>query len=118
MSNIYKQSGENNKYPRKIKTWTFGEEIPEWISDFAKIGFIDGEGNLTLEVIETNEGGFEILRSDGQGILVKVKNKKDPVCISLGEEYNTSETIKTIFSLTKHQLDLLYEPENLPSKKA
>lgn len=108
-NNLFIQRGENPKYPYKIKTWRLGEDVPEWISDNAKIQFLDGEGNITLSIIETNTGGFEIIKSDGSGVLVRLNNKRDYVCIS-DESITSPLTIKDIFPLTEHQLNLLYKP--------
>ena len=38
----YKQRGRNDKYPAKIEVWRIGEKVPEWLSDRAKVKFIDG----------------------------------------------------------------------------
>lgn len=99
----YIQSGYNDKYPWKITTWKWGDSIPDWLSDRAKVSFIDGNGNLTLETHETSSGGIEIVSSSGSGILVKLVSKKDYVCIENSEEGN-------IFTLTETQLNLLYKP--------
>ena len=99
----YKQKGENSKYPKEIKVWNVGDEIPEWLSDKAKVKFVDGEGNITLETNDTTTGGLEIWDSTGTSILVRLESKEDNVCIDLNEK-------GAIFSLTKKQTNLLYSP--------
>ena len=93
-----KQRGYNSKYPSEIKTWRLGEKGPEWLSDVAKIKFIDGEGNVTIERRELNTGGYEIIGSDGVSILVKTSSASDYVC--LGDNH--------IFTLSEIQLKILY----------
>lgn len=95
---LYKQLGGNEKYPKQIQIWRLGEQIPEWLSDSAKVKFIDGEGNKTL-AINNLENGYEIIDSSGNFVLVKTKTNDSLVCF--GEN--------KIFSLTKKQFDLLYE---------
>ena len=56
----YKQRGKNNKYPAKIEVWRIGEKVPEWLSDRAKVKFIDGEGNVTLDRRDRGDGSYEI----------------------------------------------------------
>lgn len=99
----FKQSGYNSKYPEIIETWRLGESIPDWLSDRAKVNFMDGDGNLTLDINETSSGGIEIINSGGTGTLVLLKSKKDYVCRGEGDS--------RIFSLTRTQLDLLYNPK-------
>lgn len=98
---MYKQSGRNDKYPDEIVTWRFGETIPDWLSDACKIKFIDGEGNKTLETRSTNTGGIEFVNSEGTGVVVKMRNKKDILCYD--------QRTKRIFSLNPIQLSLLYK---------
>ena len=93
------QRGLNSKYPNKIKTWRFGEKVPEWISDIAKVIFIDAEGNITLDHRETNTGGLEFLDSSGNRILFTIKSKEDYVCTGDGK----------LFVLRPLQLELLYK---------
>lgn len=93
------QSGYNDRYPLKIETWRLGEEIPDWLSDRAKINFIDGDGNLTLDIHETSSGGYEIINSGGTGTLILLKSKRDYVCMGDG----------VIFPLSEIQLNLLYK---------
>lgn len=101
MENHYIQRGENDKYPKEITTWDLKETIPEWLIDKAKVKFVDGNGNVTLETKELTSGGFEIIDSTGTSILVKLENKMDKVCI----DFNLKGPI---FSLTENQLNLLY----------
>lgn len=96
------QRGMNDRYPDKIETWKLGDKIPEWLSDKAQIVFIDGEGNLTLNIRNLNSGGKEIIGSDGKSILVKLDTPKSQVCYS---------PKKPIFSLRPEQIDLLYESD-------
>ena len=94
----WKQRGYNGKYPREIETWQHGEHVPEWLIRLAKVKFIDGEGNVTLEFRETSVGP-ELLESSGRNPLVKMREKSDFIC--LGDDH--------IFSLTEKQINLLYE---------
>lgn len=95
-----KQLGYNKKYPETVDTWKFGStSVPEWLSDRAKVKFIDGEGNLTLDILETNTGGYEIKNTEGTGALLLVPGKDDFVCYGDGK----------IFSLTPVQFKLLYK---------
>ena len=96
------QRGMNDRYPDEIETWKLGDKIPEWLSDKAQVIFIDGEGNLTLNIRDLNSGGKEIIGSDGKSILVKMETPKSLVCYS---------PRRTIFSLRQEQIDLLYESE-------
>lgn len=100
----YVQSGYNTKYPQEIETWRLGEIIPDWLSDRAKINFIDGEGNLTLDIHETSSGGYEIMNSGGTGTLILLRSKKDYICFG-GEGGE-----RRIFPLSQVQLELLYNP--------
>lgn len=97
-----KQKGKNNKFPKEIETWRLGETIPEWLSDIAKVKFVDGSGNLTLDITETNTGGYEIKSSDGTRILVGCEDKEDYICIGLDKDN------REIFSLNPIALGLLY----------
>lgn len=96
------QRGMNDRYPEEIDTWKLGEKIPEWLSDKAQVIFIDGEGNLTLNMRDLNSGGKEIISADGKNILVKMETPKSHVCYS---------PKKPIFSLRQEQIELLYELE-------
>ena len=95
----YIQSGRNDKYPKEIETWRFGEKVPEWISDICKVKFIDGLGNLTLDYRETNTGGLELISSSGDRTVLIIKSKKDYVC------WGDSK----LFTLRPIQLNLLYK---------
>lgn len=101
----YKQYGYNSKYPDKIETWQWGEKVPEWISDKAKVTFIDGEGNITLESRDINTGGVEIMSSSGTDVFIKLESKSDIVC-------KDTEDSNNIIVLSPIQLNLLYEPIN------
>lgn len=105
---IFTQTGYNSDYPKKIITWRFGEKVPEWISDNAKVIFIDGEGNITLDIVETSSGGIEILSSDGSKIFLKLKSKLDYVCKKVNSNKDIDYSTKEIFSLTPKQFELLY----------
>lgn len=94
----YKQRGLNKKYPKEIHTWKIGEKVPEWLSDRAKVKFIDGEGNVTLDRRDGGDG-YEIISSDGIHPLVTVKERMGVVCFGDNK----------IFSLKERQLELLYE---------
>lgn len=101
MSKFLVQRGYNSKYPEKIEFWRIGDDIPEWISDKAKVIFIDGEGKLTLEMTDTSTGGVEIMDSSGTRVLIRLESKKDYVCINSSHKGE-------LFTLSQKQLDLLY----------
>jgi hypothetical protein len=97
------QSGYNGKYPRVIETWTWGEDVPEWLSDIAKVGAIDGTTNkVFLECRDLNNGGYELLDSSGQSSLVKAASRKDYICRELNRKGGK------LFALTPSQLKLMY----------
>ena len=99
---IYRQKGENNRYPKKIETWKFGEPIPEWLSDIAKVLYQDGgTGEIHLDTTPLNTGGYEIKDSGGTGVLIRVMHAEDLVCRNLIER-------ASLFTLTPIQLSLLY----------
>lgn len=97
----YIQYGHNSKWPEEIETWSYGEKVPEWLSDEAKVSFIDGVGNITLETRELTTGGFEIIKASGIEPLVKIDSRLDYIAHDL-------KTGK-IFPITRKQLELLYE---------
>ena len=98
----YKQSGRNDKYPKEIEIWKFGEQpIPDWISDRCKIKFIDAEGNITLDYRETNTGGIEFISADGTRTEFTLRNKNNYAC--WGDN--------RLFTLREAQLNLLYKEE-------
>ena len=96
----YIQKGDNPKYPKEIVTWRYGEKVPEWISDNAKITFIDGLGNVTLLKRDFTSGGYEIVGADGISILISTKTYNSYICY---------DGKSKIFSLTEKQFGLLYE---------
>ena len=98
MSLKYKQRGENPKYPEEIEVWRKGDSVPGWLSDRAKVKFLDGEGNITLERRNLADGGYEILDSSGLSVLARTTGQGDYIC--WGED--------KIFVLTPRQLEILY----------
>lgn len=98
---IYRQRGENKNYPELVEIWSIGNSIPEWLSDNAKVSFIDGNGNITLDTLENNTGGYQIKSSAGSETLVNVKRKSDLVC------YGDNR----IFSLSPQQFNLIYKED-------
>ena len=96
----YSQRGRNNKYPEKIETWKIGEKVPIWLSDRARIKFIDGNGNMTLDRRDRGDGSYEIIEASGIQTLVTVKERNGVVCFGDGR----------VFSLRERQLEILYEP--------
>ena len=103
MSKIFKQRGYNSKYPDNIVTWRYGETVPEWLSDIAKVNAInDNTNKVNLFTRDTNTGGYEILDSSGTSVLVRTVKKSDFVC----------KSDKIIFSLTEEQFNLLYIEES------
>ena len=100
----YKQLGRNDKFPEKISdTWTRGTPVPEWISDNAKITFIDGNGNIVIEIRDNTSGGYDIIRENGVDILVRTSTQDSIICLSPDN---------MIISLKKEQIELLYEEDN------
>jgi hypothetical protein len=98
----YRQKGINKKYPTTIWTWKLGDDVPEWLSDIAKVkSIVDG---TKLDLIMSNTGGYEIKDSGGIDILVRTKKEDDLVCMS------TDKT--SIFSLSQLKFKLLYERES------
>lgn len=99
---VHKQSGRNDLFPAAVITWTFGEDIPEWLSDRAKIGDIDREsGIINLALTPTSSGGYELFTADGKSVLVRTVNKDDMVCKDTKSE--------KIISLTRRQFELIYD---------
>ena len=101
---MIKQKGYNSKFPRTlIETWRVGEEVPEWLSDKARVTFIDGNGKKTIERRDLTTGGYEIIAADGIGTLVSCKSREDYVCLS-EDGY--------IFSLGLRKMEILYGKQN------
>ena len=48
-SKIFRQTGENEAYPKEIITWRKGDEVPEWLSDIARIKSYD-QGKKILDL--------------------------------------------------------------------
>lgn len=104
---LYKQKGLNKKYPEVIRIWKLDETVPEWLSDIAKVSWIDnGTGSVVLETIRTSSGGYSIIGADGNSSLVTVNKIDDYVCI--GDD--------KIFPLNKDQLRLLYRESEAKKK--
>jgi hypothetical protein len=98
-----KQRGRNNRYPDSILIWSPGEDVPEWLSDRARVDSVDLEtGNKQLKINALSSGGIEILASDRVSVLVRTTGPDAYVCF--GDNM--------VFSLTKTQLDLLYKDED------
>lgn len=96
----YIQRGLNFEWPIEVlDTWTFGEVIPDWLSDRAYVTIMTGDGIKNIETRETSSGGFEIIDSGKQGVLVTLK-KKDWFVIYDG---------KIIKSISPEQLLILYK---------
>jgi hypothetical protein len=92
--------GKNSKYPQKIMYWKYGDPVPEWLSDQAKIKGINGDtGEAILEIRRGTTGGYEIVDSSGSGLLVKTTGQEDYICYSEGYE---------LFSLRPIQFEILY----------
>ena len=98
----YKQRGENSKYPEEISIWRKGDPVPSWLSDRAKVKFLDGDGNITLERRNLADGGYELLDSSGLNVLVRTTGQGDYICY--GEN--------RIFVLTPRQFEILYKESN------
>ena len=105
---IYQQRGENKSFPESVEVWSIGNPIPEWLSDNAKVSFIDGNGNITLDVLENNTGGYQIKTSAGSKTLVNVKKRADLVC------YGDNR----VFSLSPKQFNLIYKSCERRTKKS
>ena len=95
----YRQRGRNSKYPDEVEVWKLGEKVPEWLSDRAKVRFIDGEGNVTLDRRDRGDGSYEIIEAAGIQTLVTVTERTGFVCFGEGR----------VFSLRERQLEILYE---------
>lgn len=103
----YRQKGQNSDFPNEIETWCWGETVPEWLSDIAKVAAIDSNtSKVQLEVIETNTGGFSLKDSSGQGTLITLLDKRDILCREAGKKGSR------LFTLTALQLKLLYYGNN------
>ena len=101
----YKQRGQNDTCPGEVTTWKYGDDVPEWLSDIAKVASIDNNTHrISLETRETNTGGFEILDSSGQHVLVRLDSKTDILCRDISSEVKGI----TLFSMTPRQFDLIY----------
>lgn len=118
---IYRQKGFNILWPWEIEVWRLGQPIPEWLGDRARIKWIDGEGNLTLDIEYTSTGGFNIKAAGiGQEDLVKAKEKSWFVYIPSSTlppsnfqpcppRIPPNPINRTISSISPELLDLLYE---------
>jgi hypothetical protein len=95
----YKQRGENPRYPNEIEIWRLGLKVPEWLSDRAKVKFIDGDGNITLEKRSLSGGGYDILDSSGLGVLVHAETMGSYICFDGSH----------VFSLNEKQMWVLYK---------
>ena len=105
-SKIFRQTGENEAYPKEIITWRKGDEFPEWLSDIARIKSYD-HGKKILDLRDTDTGGYEVLDSSGSQALVRVPGKNDFVCRNLHIPGSK------LFSLSPRQLKLLYGEGNV-----
>ena len=98
---VLKQKGRNNKYPDEIWTWRLGEIVPEWLSDIAKVSYLEGQdGNIQLEIVSSSTGGYELKESSGLIVLVKARGREDFICMGTDK--------RSIFSLSPLKLKLLY----------
>ena len=92
-------------FPGRVTTWKYGDDVPEWLSDIAKVASIDNNTHrISLETRETNTGGFEILDSSGQHVLARLDSKTDILCRDISSEVKGI----TLFSMTPRQFDLIY----------
>ena len=67
----YIQRGFNIEWPEKIMdTWKRGENVPEWLSDRANVTIMSSDGIKNIETRETSSGGYEIIDSGKNVILV------------------------------------------------
>lgn len=94
-----KQRGRNTKYPETIETWKLGEKVPSWLSNVCAVKEVDKGGNIKLDMRETDGGGYELIASGVNQILVKVKGSDDYVCFGDSR----------VFTLTQKQIELLYD---------
>lgn len=100
-NNYYVQKGRNDLYPKAVTTWRLGEQVPEWLSDQAKIVAWDNIlGSAQLDLRRTSTGGYEILDASGREVVVRTKGKDDFVC----KDYNGTK----VLSLTPMQFKHLY----------
>jgi hypothetical protein len=94
----YEQAGYNPKYPRKIESWDTKGDIPEWLSDRAKV-ILGPLNEFILKTRPTSSGGMEIINSEDTAVLISTRFKDDHIC--WGDQ--------TLFVLTEKQLELLYD---------
>ena len=98
-----KQRGRNNKYPESILIWRPEEDVPEWLSDRAKVVSVDlATGEKQLKINSLSSGGIEIYSSDNTSALVRTAGPDSYVCFGDNK----------VFSLTETQLNLLYRDED------
>lgn len=98
--NTVTQKGNNPDYPKEAYIWTLSEEVPEWISDRAKISGFKETGEPILMIRRKSSGGLELLDSSGKETLISLKTEDSWVLFSSSHP---------LISLTPHQLELLYD---------
>lgn len=98
--NLYKQKGENLKYPEKIEIWKRDDKVPEWLSDRAKVININEKGEIQIAIVDW-KNSFDIISNSGNEKLVQTKTKDSIICF---DSINNN-----IFSLTQKQFNLLYK---------
>ena len=101
----WKQKGRNDRYPAIIESWTYGETVPDWLSDISRVNGMSLEGNPILDLQRTNEGGYTIKSSDGESIVAHTKTLNDHICLGKNKDGHSY-----MFTLTPTQFDLLYGP--------
>ena len=91
--------GRNPKYPPSIEYWKLGiRPVPEWLSDKAKVKGMEGD-SVILDLRYGTNGGYEIIGSDGLGVLIKTGSREDLICF--GED--------KLFTLRPLQFEILYQ---------
>ena len=120
---IYRQKGYNILWPWEIEVWKLGDPVPEWLGDRARVKWIDGEGNLTLDLDYTSSGGYNIKAAGiGQDDIVKVKSKSWFVYISSStlppscfqpcpHTPSPNPSHRPLYTISPELLEILYEEE-------
>ena len=63
-----------------MKSGELVRRFRRWLSDRAKVKFIDGEGNVTLDRRDRGDGSYEIVSAAGVQNLVIVPERTGAVC--------------------------------------
>lgn len=95
-----KQWGHNPNFPEIAETWRFGEKVPEWLSDQAKIAGFDSTGGLLLETYTDQGTGKIHIKDTYRPTDLIVLDSKDHFVI-----YGKGFPLKV---LSPEQIDMIY----------